>query len=69
MPSLREVRSFRQRLGEQQIQLRVGVRNLVHLENRGICKTTFTTLADGRNVYRYSYVMPLTWEFTGTLRF
>jgi outer membrane receptor protein involved in Fe transport len=58
-----------QRLWDQQIRLRVGVRNLVDLENSGIRKTSFTTLADGRNVYRYSYVMPLTWEFTGTVRF
>jgi outer membrane receptor protein involved in Fe transport len=58
-----------QRLWDQQIRVRVGVRNLVDLENSGIRKTSFTTLADGRNVYRYSYVMPLTWEFTGTVRF
>ncbi|MFM8338143.1 MAG: hypothetical protein ACKODK_21520, partial [Opitutaceae bacterium] len=49
--------------------MRAGVRNLTDLENGGIRKTGFTTMSDGRNVYRYSYVMPAQYDFSVSVKF
>ncbi len=59
-----------QRIWNQQLRLRLGVRNLIDLENTGdIRKTGFTTLASGAVNYRYTYVMPPRWDLTATVRF
>ena len=58
-----------QRIWRQTVRLRVGFRNIIDLENSKIRKTGFTTLTDGRNLYRYSYVMPLQVEANVTVRF
>jgi hypothetical protein len=58
-----------QKLWGRQVRLRLGVRNLIDLENSEIRKTSFTTLTSGANVYRYSYVMPRQFDFTCTIRF
>jgi len=50
--------------------MRLGVRNLIDLENTGDSrKTGFTTLASGAVAYRYTYVMPPRWDLTATVRF
>jgi hypothetical protein len=59
-----------QKVWGQQLRLRLGVKNLIDLENSGDTrKTGFTTLANGAVVYRYTYVMPPRWDLTATVRF
>lgn len=58
-----------QRMWGQQVRFRVGVKNLMDLENDDTRKIGFTTLASGAAVYRYSYVMPPRYDFTLTVRF
>ena len=59
-----------QRVWGQQLRLRLGVRNLIDLENTGDSrKTGFTTLASGAAVYRYTYVLPARYDLTATVRF
>jgi hypothetical protein len=58
-----------QKLWGQQVRVRAGVRNLTDLENGGIRKTGFTTMSDGRNVYRYSYVMPAQYDLSVSVKF
>ncbi len=58
-----------QKIWNQNVRVRLGVRNLLDLENRQIRKTSFTTMADGRNVYRYSYVVPVQYDLNLTVRF
>ena len=58
-----------QRMWNQQVRWRLGFRNLTDLENGKLRKTSFTTMNDGGNVYRYSYVVPLQSELTLTVRF
>ena len=59
-----------QKIWGQQVRVRVGVKNLVDLENTGDSrKTGFTTLANGEAVYRYTYVMPPQYNATLTVRF
>jgi outer membrane receptor protein involved in Fe transport len=59
-----------QRVWGQQLRVRLGVRNLIDLENTGASrKTGFTTLASGAAVYRYTYVMPARYDLTATVRF
>jgi outer membrane receptor protein involved in Fe transport len=58
-----------QKIWNQQTRVRLGFRNLLDLENGDIRKTSFTTMADGSNVYRYSYVVPLEVELNLTVRF
>ena len=58
-----------QKLWGQQVRVRAGVRNLTDLENGGVRKTGFTTMADGRNVYRYSYVMPAQYDLSVSVKF
>jgi len=59
-----------QKVWGQQLRVRLGVRNLIDLENTGESrKTGFTTLANGTVAYRYTYVMPPRWDLTATVRF
>ncbi len=59
-----------QKIFRQQVRVRLGVKNLIDLENQDdIRKTSFTTLASGAVVYRYTYVMPPRWDLTLTVRF
>ena len=58
-----------QKIWGQQVRIRAGVKNLFDLENEDIRKTSFTTLASGASVYRYSYVMPAQYDLTLTVRF
>jgi outer membrane receptor protein involved in Fe transport len=58
-----------QRIWNQQVRARLGFRNLQDLENGKLRKTSFTTLANGQNVYRYSYVVPLQVDASLTVRF
>ncbi len=57
------------KLWGQQVRLRVGVRNRVDLENSDVRKTGFTTMANGANVYRVSYVMPPQYDLSVTVKF
>ena len=43
--------------------------DLLHLENGNLRKTGFTTMLDGRNVYRYSYVVPTEYNVSVRVRF
>lgn len=58
-----------QKIWNQQVRIRAGVKNITDLENGKIRKTSFTTLADGANVYRYSYVVPVQYDLNVTVRF
>jgi hypothetical protein len=58
-----------QKIWNQQVRVRLGVRNITDLENGDLRKTSFTTMNDGRNVYRYSYVVPVQYELNMTVRF
>ena len=58
-----------QKIWGQNVRFRVGVRNLIDLENSGPRKTGFTTLTDGSIMYRYMYLMPRAWDFTLTIKF
>lgn len=58
-----------QKIWGQQTRIRVGVRNLVDLENNDVRKTSFTTLASGANVYRFIYVMPPQYSAEVTVKF
>jgi hypothetical protein len=53
----------------QQVRFRVGVRNLTDFSNDFTRPTSFTTMSDGSNVYRYSYVMPRQYEFELGVKF
>lgn len=55
--------------GRQPLRVRLGVKNLVDLSNSGTRTTSFTTLLNGQNVYRYSYVMPPQYDLTVSLNF
>ena len=58
-----------QKIWGQQVRIRAGVKNLVDLENSKIRKTGFTTMANGANVYTYSYVMPPQYDLSATVKF
>ncbi len=58
-----------QKIWNQQVRARLGFRNIADLENGSLRKTSFTTLANGTNVYRYSYVVPLQVDLSLTVRF
>jgi len=58
-----------QKIWKRQVRTRVGARNLFDLENGKLRKTSFTTLANGTNRYRYSYVVPLQVDASLTVRF
>jgi outer membrane receptor protein involved in Fe transport len=58
-----------QKIWNQQVRFRFGVRNLVDLENSQTRRTGTTTLANGTTLYRLVYVMPPQWDFAATVRF
>ncbi len=58
-----------QKIWGRQLRLRVGVKNLVDLENNKIRKTGFTTMANGANLYTYSYLMPAQYDLTASVKF
>lgn len=58
-----------QRIWNQQVRARLGFRNITDFENGKLRKTSFTTLANGQNVYRYSYVVPLQVDASLSVRF
>jgi outer membrane receptor protein involved in Fe transport len=58
-----------QKIWNQQVRARFGVRNITDLENNKLRKTGFTTLLSGANVYRYSYVVPVQYDLSLTVRF
>ena len=58
-----------QKLWGQQVRFRLGARNLIDLENSKVRKTGFVTLANGANIYNYSYVMTPQYDLTLTVRF
>ncbi len=58
-----------QRIFGHRTRIRLGARNLFDLENGDLRKTGFTTMADGTNVYRFSYVEPVQVDLTLTLDF
>jgi hypothetical protein len=58
-----------QKLWNQVVRVRLGFKNILDLENSRIRKTSFTTMAGGENVYRYSYVVPLQVDLNLTVRF
>jgi hypothetical protein len=59
-----------QRVWGHVVRVRLGVKNLIDLENTGDArKTGFTTLANGAAVFRYTYVMPAQYDVSLTVRF
>ena len=58
-----------QKIWGQHGRIRVGVKNLLDLENSRVRKTGFVTLANGANVYNDSYVMPPQYDLTVTVKF
>jgi hypothetical protein len=58
-----------QKIFGYQTRIRVGARNFFDIENGELRKTGFTTMNDGRNVYRYSYVEPVQYDVTLTFNF
>ena len=58
-----------QRIWGRQLRIRAGVKNLTDLENSTVRKTGFTTMANGANVYTYSYVMPPQYDLSVSVKF
>ncbi|MBI5770733.1 MAG: hypothetical protein HZA93_23350 [Verrucomicrobia bacterium] len=58
-----------QKLWNQAVRVRLGFRNIGDIDNGKLRKTSYTTLLNGQNVYRYSYVMPMQIEANVTVRF
>jgi hypothetical protein len=58
-----------QKLWGQQMRFRLGAKNLIDLENSTVRKTGFVTLANGANIYNYSYVMTPQYDLTVTVKF
>lgn len=58
-----------QKIWNQQVRIRAGVKNITDFENGKVRKTSFTTMTNGENVYRYSYVMPVQYDINLTVRF
>ena len=58
-----------QKVWNQQVRVRLGFRNLGDIDNGKLRKTSYTTMLNGANVYRYSYVVPLQVEGNVTVRF
>ena len=58
-----------QKIWNRTTRVRLGFRNIVDLENGRLRKTSYTTMANGQNVYRYSYVVPLQVDANVTVRF
>ena len=58
-----------QKIWGQHGRIRVGVKNLLDLENSRVRKTGFVTLANGANVDNDSCVMPPQYDLTVTVKF
>ena len=58
-----------QKIFKQQVRFRLGVKNLVDLENSETRRVGTTSLANGTVLYRLSYVMPPQWDLTATVKF
>jgi outer membrane receptor protein involved in Fe transport len=58
-----------QRIFNQRVRVRLGVRNLTDLENGDLRKTSFGTLDSGAVAYRFSYVMPPQYDLSVTVDF
>lgn len=58
-----------QKVAGRQLRVRAGVKNLTDFANGTIRKTSFTTMANGANVFRYSYVPPPQFELEVTVKF
>ena len=58
-----------QKIWNQLVRIRFGVRNITDLVNGRLRKTSFTTMNDGANVYRYSYVVPTQYELNLSVKF
>jgi outer membrane receptor protein involved in Fe transport len=58
-----------QRIWKRSVTIRAEVRNITDLENGKLRKTGFTTLLNGQNVYRYSYVIPTEYNISVRARF
>jgi outer membrane receptor protein involved in Fe transport len=58
-----------QKIWGQTVIVRAEVRNITDLENGKVRKTGFTTLLNGQNVYRYSYVAPTEYNVSLRVRF
>jgi outer membrane receptor protein involved in Fe transport len=58
-----------QKIWKQNVTIRGEVRNITDLENGKLRKTGFTTLLNGQNVYRYSYVVPTEYNVSVRVRF
>jgi len=58
-----------QKIWRQQVRFRLGVRNIVDLENGKTRRTGTTTMATGATLYRLVYVMPPQWDLSATVRF
>jgi len=58
-----------QKIWRQIVTIRGEVRNITDLENGKLRKTGFTTLLNGQNVYRYSYVVPTEYNVSVRARF
>ncbi|MES2697654.1 MAG: hypothetical protein V4773_29585, partial [Verrucomicrobiota bacterium] len=61
--------SRKQRIGRQEVTVRAEVRNITDLENGSLRKTGFTTMLDGRNLYRYVYVVPTEYNISMRVHF
>ncbi len=58
-----------QKIFKQQVRFRLGVKNIVDLENSTTRRVGTTTLANGSVLYRLAYVMPPQWDLTATVKF
>ncbi|BET66762.1 hypothetical protein ASA1KI_16800 [Opitutales bacterium ASA1] len=58
-----------QKIFDRNVRVRLGVRNLVDLENSDVRKTSYSELTTGEVVYRYSYVMPPMVDVTVSMNF
>lgn len=58
-----------QKIFGRQVRLRLGVKNIVDLENGATRRVGTTTMSDGSVRYRLSYVMPPQWDLTATVKF
>jgi hypothetical protein len=58
-----------QKIWKQSVTIRGEVRNITDLENGDLRKTGFTTLLNGTNLYRYSYVVPTEYNVSVRVKF
>ena len=58
-----------QKVWGQQVRVRLGARNIIDLENKNRRASGTVSFADGSRGLRYSYIMPLQWDLTMSVRF